>query len=97
LTKIYNSKEYIQLIPPLSESEYHTLKESIKQHGLMVPVIINQYGALLDEIYHTVRCGLANSYLVEENSIIDMKSGLPCRIEYDAQTQNYAFHIRTYF
>jgi hypothetical protein len=50
-----------------------------------------------DEIYYKVRCGLAHSYLIEEGSVIDTKSGLACGIEYDDQTKNYAFHIRTYF
>jgi hypothetical protein len=50
-----------------------------------------------DEIYYKVRCGLAHSYLIEENSIIDMKSRLPCGIEYDIQIGHYAFHVRTYF
>jgi hypothetical protein len=49
------------------------------------------------KIYFRVRCGLAHSYLIEENSIIDMKSGLSCGIEYDIQTKYYAFHVRTYF
>ncbi|MFY9868687.1 MAG: hypothetical protein WAK17_03115 [Candidatus Nitrosopolaris sp.] len=50
-----------------------------------------------NEIYHKVRCGLAHSYLIEESSVIDMKGGLPCGIEYDNQTGNYSFHVRTYF
>ncbi len=50
-----------------------------------------------DEIYYKVRCGLAHSYLIEENSIIDMKPGLPCGIEYNIQTTYYTFHIPTYF
>src|SRR5439155_16760020 len=40
-----------------------------------------------DEIYRSVRCGLAHSYLIEDkNSVIDMKSGLACGIEYDNNT-----------
>jgi hypothetical protein len=50
-----------------------------------------------NEIYRSVRCGLAHSYLIEESSVIDMKSGLPCGVEYDDQTAHYAFHVRTYF
>lgn len=50
-----------------------------------------------NEIYRSVRCGLAHSYLIEESSVIDMKSGLPCGVEYDDQTTHYAFHVRTYF
>jgi hypothetical protein len=50
-----------------------------------------------DEIYRRVRCGLAHSYLIEESSVIDMKSDLPCGIEYNIQTKYYAFHVPTYF
>ncbi len=50
-----------------------------------------------DEIYHNLRCGLAHSYLNEDGSIIDVKSGQSCGIEYDAQTKRYTFHVRTYF
>ena len=50
-----------------------------------------------NEIYRKVRCGLAHTYLIEENSIIDMKPGLPCGIEYNIQTTYYTFHIPTYF
>jgi hypothetical protein len=28
---------------------------------------------------------------------MDMQSGLPCGVEYDDQTTQYAFHVRTYF
>lgn len=50
-----------------------------------------------NEIYHKVRCGLAHSYMIEESSVIDMKSGLPCGVEYDTQTTYYSFHVCTYF
>ena len=50
-----------------------------------------------NKIYHEVRCGLAHSYMIEGSSVIDMKSGLPCGIEYNDSTSQYVFHICTYF
>jgi len=51
-----------------------------------------------DEIYYKVRCGPAHSYLIEENSIIDMKPGLPCGIEYNSNNIlyiSYPYLLRT--
>jgi hypothetical protein len=50
-----------------------------------------------NKIYHEVRCGLAHSYMIEGSSVIDMKSDLPCGIEYNDSTSQYVFHIYTYF
>jgi ParB-like chromosome segregation protein Spo0J len=40
--------EYTNLVPRLSTQEYESLKQSIKENGLCVPIIINQHGVLLD-------------------------------------------------
>jgi hypothetical protein len=45
---ISTKKEYLKLIPPLSVSEYESLKQSIKEQGLYVPVIVNKQGIVLD-------------------------------------------------
>jgi ParB-like chromosome segregation protein Spo0J len=45
---ISTKKEYLKLIPSLSESEYESLKQSIKEQGLHVPVIVNKQGIVLD-------------------------------------------------
>lgn len=45
---ISTKKEYFKLIPPLSESEFESLKQSIKEQGLHIPVIVNQQGIVLD-------------------------------------------------
>jgi ParB-like chromosome segregation protein Spo0J len=42
------SKEYLNLISPLSEVEFDSLKQSIKEQGLHVPVIVNKQGIVLD-------------------------------------------------
>src|SRR5437899_1860808 len=42
------NEEYASLVPPISESEYETIRQSIKQVGQHVPIIINQKGEILD-------------------------------------------------
>jgi ParB-like chromosome segregation protein Spo0J len=45
---IKTSQEYADLVPPLSAEEYESLKESIKQNGLWVPIVVNSQGIILD-------------------------------------------------
>ncbi len=47
-TSLSTSKEYLKLIPPLSEVEFDSLKRSIKEEGLHIPVIANKQGIVLD-------------------------------------------------
>ncbi|MDQ6863929.1 MAG: ParB N-terminal domain-containing protein [Thermoproteota archaeon] len=47
-TCLSTSKEYLKLIPPLSEVEFNSLKQSIKDEGLHIPVIVNKQGVVLD-------------------------------------------------
>src|SRR5947208_12332814 len=54
--KITISKEYANLIPPQTKEEYQSLKESIKQDGLFVPIIVNQNGVLLDGHHRYKAC-----------------------------------------
>ena len=42
------SQEYASLVPQLSAEEYESLKQSIKENGLYVPIIVNQDGIILD-------------------------------------------------
>ncbi len=42
------------LIPPLSDDEFEALKEDIAKHGVIVPVVIDQHGAIVDG-HHRVR------------------------------------------
>jgi len=41
-------KEYLNLLPPLSDGEFDSLKQSIREEGLHVPVILNKQGIVLD-------------------------------------------------
>ena len=47
-TSLSTSKEYLKLIPPLSEGEFNSLKQSIKEEGLHIPVIVNKQGIVLE-------------------------------------------------
>jgi hypothetical protein len=47
--RISTTKKYLDLLPPLSDAEYESLKTSIKAaDGLHVPVIVNPDGIVLD-------------------------------------------------
>jgi hypothetical protein len=41
-------QEYEALLPKLSPAEFESLKQSIEEIGLQIPLIVNQYGILLD-------------------------------------------------
>ena len=41
-------KEYLNLIPQLSEVEFNLLKQSTKEEGLHVPVVVNKQGIAVD-------------------------------------------------
>ena len=48
LDDIKINQEYANLVPPLPITEYESLKEDIKQNGVLVPIITNQDGVILD-------------------------------------------------
>ncbi len=45
--KEYNFK-YSEILPPLSPNKYETLKENIKQHGIEIPIIIDDQDYVID-------------------------------------------------
>jgi ParB-like chromosome segregation protein Spo0J len=50
------NQEYARLVPKLSKEEYESLKESIKQNGLWVPIIVNSQGVILDGHHRYKAC-----------------------------------------
>lgn len=46
--KLITNPEYEELVPKVSDIEYQSLKESIKQNGLWIPIITNDNGIILD-------------------------------------------------
>ncbi|HYX50722.1 MAG TPA: ParB N-terminal domain-containing protein, partial [Ktedonobacteraceae bacterium] len=69
LTRAFTKSEYVNLIPPLSTSDYEGLKASIKEHnGLLMPIILNQSNVVLDGHHRLRACtelGIPASYTVK--------------------------------
>ena len=62
-------KEYLKQIPSLSGFEFESLKQSIKEQGLHVPVIVNKQGIVLDGHHRFRACkelGIPLQYHTEE-------------------------------
>ena len=63
------NNKYASLIPELTREEHESLKESIKQDGLWVPLIVNQDGVLFDGHHRYKVCqelGINPHYIVKE-------------------------------
>jgi transcriptional regulator with XRE-family HTH domain len=50
------NQEYADLVPPLSAEEYESLKQSIKQNGLWIPIVVNKQGFILDGHHRFKAC-----------------------------------------
>ena len=42
------NQEYANLVPEMSAEDYESFKHIIKEHGLLVKIIVNQRGVILD-------------------------------------------------
>lgn len=63
------NNKYSSLVPELKREGYESLKESIKQDGQWVPLIVNQDGVLLDGHHRYKVCqelGIKPHYIVKE-------------------------------
>jgi ParB-like chromosome segregation protein Spo0J len=54
--KIIVNPVYQKLVPPVTETEYKSLKESIKSNGLWLPIITNNQGVILDGHHRFKAC-----------------------------------------
>jgi ParB-like chromosome segregation protein Spo0J len=50
------SQDYASLVPPLSAEEYESLKQSINQNRLWVPIVVNSLGVILDGHHRFKAC-----------------------------------------
>ena len=64
--------EYASLVSELSPEEYESLKQSIKDNGLHVPIIVNQNGIILDGHHRYKAC----QELGVESKTLENRSGL---------------------
>lgn len=79
------NKEYENLIPKVSDSDYQKLKESISQDGQWVPIIINQDGIVLDGHHRFKAC---NELEIEpkiesksfDNKLLEKKFVIECNL-----------------
>jgi ParB-like chromosome segregation protein Spo0J len=65
--KIEINPEYASLVPPLSEEEYNSVKKSVKENGLYIPIIVDQNGIILDGHHRYKICkelGIEPQFLV---------------------------------
>jgi ParB-like chromosome segregation protein Spo0J len=53
---IKTNQEYASLVPQLSTEEYESLKQSIKENGLWVPIVVNKDGVILDGHHRYKAC-----------------------------------------
>ena len=42
------NQEYTSLVPKMSDSEYESFKQDIKENGLRIPITVNPDGIILD-------------------------------------------------
>ena len=55
-TNVHIKEANRNLIPALSINEYELLKESISENGLLVPIVVNQQGVVLDGVHRYLAC-----------------------------------------
>lgn len=84
--KITINQEYADLVPSVSDSEYHSLKESIKNNGLWLPIITNGKGVILDGHNRYRVCyetGIKLRYAIREfeNKLIEKKFVIECNLK----------------
>ena len=53
---IKTNQEYASLVPELSTEEYESLKQSIKENGLWIPIVVNKDGFILDGHHRYKAC-----------------------------------------
>jgi hypothetical protein len=65
--------------------------------AFLVELDKSHYEPIKTRIYKDVRCGLAHSYMIEDNSIIDVDIMGPYGIEFDTNSNTYTFFVQKYF
>ena len=80
------SSEYDKLVPALSSEEYHSLKESIKENGLWIPILCNAEGVILDGHHRFRVCielEIKTKFAVREfdNKLLEKKFVIECNLK----------------
>ena len=80
------SAVYAKLVPILTEIEYQSLKDSIKQNGLWIPIITNVHEVILDGHHRYRACqelGIKAKHAVREfeNDLFEKKFVIECNLK----------------
>lgn len=80
------NSEYDKLLPSLSSEEYNSLKESIKENGLWVPILCNPDGIILDGHHRfrvCVELELKTKFAIREfeNKLLEKKFVIECNLK----------------
>jgi len=80
------SSEYDKLVFPMSSEEYSSLKESIKNNGLWIPILCNPDGIILDGHHRFRACielEIKTKFAVREfdNNLLEKKFVIECNLK----------------
>ena len=80
------SPEYEKLVPLLTSEEYESLKESIKENGLWLPILCNAEGIILDGHHRFRACielKLKTKFALREfeNELLEKKFVIECNLK----------------
>ncbi len=80
------SSEYDKLVPALSSEEYNSLKDSIKENGLWIPILCNKDGIILDGHHRFRACielDIKTKFAVREfdNKLLEKKFVIECNLK----------------
>ena len=80
------NEEYDKLVPLLSSEEYESLKESIKENGLWLPILCNSEGIILDGHHRFRACielKIKTKHAIRdfENKLLEKKFVIECNLK----------------
>jgi len=84
--KLSINDDYLSLVPSLTEDEYNSLKDSIKENGLYMPIITNQDGIILDghnryEICRELKVELKHAVRFFVDELLEKKFVIECNLK----------------
>jgi len=80
------NEEYDKLVPKLTSGEYESLKKSIKDDGLWMPIIVNPDGIILDGHHRFKAClelEIPTKHAVREfeNKLLEKRFVIECNLK----------------
>ncbi|KKK50295.1 hypothetical protein LCGC14_3126430, partial [marine sediment metagenome] len=80
------NSEYEKLVSPLSSEEYASLKKSIKEDGLWMPILVNPGGEILDGHHRFRAClelNIPTKHAVREfeNKLLEKRFVIECNLK----------------